>query len=56
MHQRSRLASTMSRSRVWPHHQVATLGSFSSSPSSLRHSRGRKPSRALDSSTPSRGC
>ena len=43
---------TRSRSRAWPHHQVAMFGSFGSRPRIRRASAGMKPSMARDSSTP----
>ena len=46
---------TKARAPGWPHHQVATCGSFSSSPKKWLQMRGRKPSSARDSSTPEPG-
>ena len=49
---RSRCAIAYSSAGFSPHHQVATDGSRSDSPSSTRAAPGRKPSQAADSSTP----
>ena len=50
MTSRSSLAITASSAAGSPHHQVATEGIFSGSPSRRLDSAGRKPSRAPDSS------
>jgi hypothetical protein len=47
-----RLSSTSARAGASPHHQVATEGMASSSPSRWRQMPGRKPGSAADSSRP----